>query len=839
MLLDVLNASLNEKQTKEEQVEEQVVGNDVGGVEYRQDHDRAFSQYDAAFQERVFHVLVHDREWAQEISEVMSPNMFDEEHLRFLSNVLWQFFRRYKAFPSVGIFVSNIKEVLEDIEPTLRSRIVSFLPKIAQAPLPTDASYIKDKVEGFCRRQNFRDALMRSVDLMKDEKYDSVFTIMKNAVSASTPGSKGHDFHLEREARWEGIERDPISTGLPPLDKVIGGGLSNGELGVVVAATGCHAAGTPILMFDGTIKNVEDVRVGDQLMGPDSQPRNVLQLARGRERMVRIVPTKGDSFVVNENHILSLVHTVTKEIVNIKVKDWELQHKTFKHCHKLYWSGEIDFGKNEELPVDPYFVGLLLGDGYVRRHRVELTTCDNEIAEYFVKTAQNEGVGSSKRKKYTNKADGFYLTNNKKHNNPLILKLEKIGILGCDSGDKFIPEIYKTASVKERLEILAGLIDTDGSLSNNCFEITLKSKQLVDDIAFVARSLGLRVTISRKNVKGCEYHRAFLTGDVDKVPTKLKRKQAAQRRQKKNALVSGFTVEEAGVDNFYGFSLDGDNLFLGGDFLVHHNTGKSHWLVNVGAQAVYEGKNVIHYTFELSEHATGRRYDSWFTNIDSNEILSRKDDLQLAYARLESERDLGKLYIKEYPTGTASVVTLKGHLERLRISGFIPDMIVVDYADIMKAASGTEGERFKQKAVYEELRALSKEMKLPIWTASQSNREGAGSEIITSEQMGESYGKAQVADLIVSLSRKPLEKANGTARMFVAKNRMGSDGFVFGINIDTARSQFEENEELMDLVEAQRQDAQTRKSFTDDILRETNNKWNKVSGVLDRINNGE
>lgn len=679
MLLDVLNASLNEKQTKEEQVEEQVVGNDVGGVEYRQDHDRAFSQYDAAFQERVFHVLVHDREWAQEISEVMSPNMFDEEHLRFLSNVLWQFFRRYKAFPSVGIFVSNIKDVLEDMEPTLRSRVVAFLPKIAPTPIPTDASYIKDKVEGFCRRQNFRDALMRSVDLMKDEKYDSVFTIMKNAVSASTPGSKGHDFHMEREARWEGIERDPIQTGLAPLDKVIGGGLSNGELGVVVAATGCHAAGTPILMFDGTIKNVEDVRVGDQLMGPDSQPRNVLQLARGRERMVRIIPTKGESFVVNESHILSLIERPEKPI--------------------------NDFG---EMPK-------------------------------FVKA---------------------------------------------------------TFTVKEWLSMNADQ----------------KTRWVGWRLPFVFNESADPIFASWATNK-IQDNREWATFD--------------------------FVCEPLEEDDFYGFSLDGDHLYLMGDHTVTHNTGKSHWLVNVGAQAVYDGKNVVHYTFELSEHATGRRYDSWFTNIDSNEILTRKDDLMLAYARLENERNLGQLYIKEYPTGTASVVTLKGHLERLRMTGFVPDLIIVDYADIMKAASGTEGERFKQKAVYEELRALSKEMKLPIWTASQSNREGAGSEIITSEQMGESYGKAQVADLVVSLSRKPLEKANGTARMFVAKNRMGSDGFVFGINIDTARSQFEENEELMDLVDAQRQDAQTRKRFTDDILRETNNKWNKVSGVLDRINNGE
>lgn len=487
----------------------------IAQVSYKQDHNRAFSSYDNSFQEKVFHVLIYDREWAQEISEVMTPNMFDSEHLRWLAGLAWDFFYKYKGFPSLDIFKTNIKEKIDELDPGLRAQVIDYLPKLRLRPDPSDAAFVKDKVESFCRKQNFKDAFMRGIELMKHEKYDAIYSIMRNAVSASTSGSKGHDFHAEREARWSGIDRTPVPTGMVALDNLIQGGLSGGELAVVVAATG---------------------------------------------------------------------------------------------------------------------------------------------------------------------------------------------------------------------------------------------------------------------------------------------------------------------------------------------VGKSHWLVNVGGEAVTRGKNVIHYTFELSEHETGRRYDAWFSGIDSREILARKSEVEYFYQQKEAQakktgEKLGGLIIKEFPTGTASVVTLKSHIERLRLTEFYPDMIIVDYADIMKSAGGgSEGERFKQKAIYEELRALSKEMQIPIWTASQSNREGAAAEVITSENMSESYGKAMVADLIVSLSRKAMEKANGTARMFLTKSRLGPDGVMFNIDIDTSLSRFVGEQVTRTLHDLQEEEKRMKKDMADSLLRDVSKKWNHVRGeltTLERIDRGE
>ena len=249
--------------------------------------------------------------------------------------------------------------------------------------------------------------------------------------------------------------------------------------------------------------------------------------------------------------------------------------------------------------------------------------------------------------------------------------------------------------------------------------------------------------------------------------------------------------------------------------------GKSHMLVNLGAAAVKRGKNVIHYTFELTENGTGLRYDSNLCMIPSNEITERSDEVRDAYAEMEG---LGRLIIKEYPTGAATVQTLRSHIEKLSLKGFIPDLLVIDYADIMRSSRQYDSMRHELKKVYEDLRNLAMEKQIPIWTASQSNRESASSDIVGLENMSESYGKAQVADVVISISRKPTEKASGLGRIFIAKNRAGRDGILFPVKLNTAMSMFSiiENSEEMTLSEAQGKNE-------NDIKKVLQQKWKQVS----------
>ncbi len=217
--------------------------------------------------------------------------------------------------------------------------------------------------------------------------------------------------------------------------------------------------------------------------------------------------------------------------------------------------------------------------------------------------------------------------------------------------------------------------------------------------------------------------------------------------------------------------------------VLSHN---SHFLTMLGANAMRQGYNVLYYTFELSESKIGIRFDSNFTGIDSNDIINQKEDVDKFYA----ENKLGRLMIKYFPTNQPTVNALRAHMEKLSLRGFVPDLLIIDYADIMRSSRQYDSPRHELKLLYEELRAFAAERNVALWTASQSNREGSTVDIVDMNNMSEAYSKAFIADLIITISRKSSERAEGHGRLYVAKNRNGRDGLVFPVKIDTARSKF-------------------------------------------------
>jgi len=213
--------------------------------------------------------------------------------------------------------------------------------------------------------------------------------------------------------------------------------------------------------------------------------------------------------------------------------------------------------------------------------------------------------------------------------------------------------------------------------------------------------------------------------------------------------------------------------------------GKSMALAHLGAMAVVKGKTVVHYTLELADTVVGQRYDSCITGIELKNLMSMKDSIVMAIEHIP-----GQLIIKEYPTKSASTRTITGHLEKLRQKGINPDMIIVDYADLLKpTATGFKSQELRHSLgnIYEELRAIGQTFDIPVWTASQTNRSGLNAEVITMEAISEAFSKCFVADFICSISRTIEDKTENKGRMFVAKNRNGVDGIVYPMEIDTAK----------------------------------------------------
>lgn len=352
-----------------------------------------------------------------------------------------------------------------------------------------------------------------------------------------------------------------------------------GKNPLIVAPTGCHEIDTPILMSDGSIKKVQDVVPGDCLMGPDSGPRTVLHLCRGREQMYRVTPVKGEPFTVNEGHVLHLIHTQTGQTVDVSVGDYLARSRNFRHLHKLHRPSIVSFpGRNTPM-IDPWLMGALLGDGSLQRG-VAITSMDQEIQDRFAEHVASHGCHVRVGIKEGNRAWTSHAVTPRGQSNPMLEEVERLG-LRVTCGEKFIPDEYLLSSPTCRRSLLAGLLDTDGHLNNRGFDFISKSNTLSMGVVFLCRSLGLQATISECQ-KSCQggftgnYWRVCISGDLSSIPFVRLRHQGIQpRRQTKSPLRTGFSVESVGQGDFYGFTLSGDHLYLTGDLLIHHNSGKS------------------------------------------------------------------------------------------------------------------------------------------------------------------------------------------------------------------------------------------------------------------------
>jgi hypothetical protein len=379
----------------------------------------------------------------------------------------------------------------------------------------------------------------------------------------------------------------------------------------------CHAKDTPIIMYDGSIRAVQDIVVGDILMGDDSTPRKVLSLATGQDTMYTIVPVKGDKYTVNSEHILCLKPTTlginylknqtnrpysvkyinssgklnnksfkTKEeaieyqteiqnkktIVEIEVKDYLKLKDNIKQNLKGYRTG-VDFPK-QFVNIDPYLIGFWLGDGSKRDPVI--STQDSVILMYLRDYCNKNGLLLNHQSQYDYRlsSDGRTTTNT------FLESLKDYKLIN----NKHIPPEFKVNDRETRLALLAGLIDSDGycDQKGHNYEITQKNTILADDILFLARSLGFaaykkvceKYCMYKGESRGGLYNRIHISGDgLDEIPVKLERKKFIGKRSiKKSALVTGITVEYSGPGQYYGFTLDGNNRYLLGDFTVTHNT---------------------------------------------------------------------------------------------------------------------------------------------------------------------------------------------------------------------------------------------------------------------------
>jgi len=401
--------------------------------------------------------------------------------------------------------------------------------------------------------------------MLWDDSFDVYEQIMqKRKEQAALPASE------RRILTWPWTSWSNL---LDPLDPRI--------LAVLSAADGggkCLGRGTRVVMFDGTLRAVEDLSIGDLLMGPDSKPRTIKQLGRGNEQMYRVIQNSGVDYRANGAHILALIETDragNRTHIEKTIDEFNAMPPWYQRRCVHGYKTAVDFPE-QPVMLPPYLLGYWLGDG--SSYSGTIYTAEMEVIAYLREYAESIGVECHIKDNYPGKACKKVVISNGRgggtygRGEPGWL-LGKMNLVcrwrkGEDrSSRKHIPHEYIANSERVRLELLAGLIDSDGHFHNGGYTITQKNKPLAHQIKYLADSLGFRTHIASKKatIKRIGYTsivwRVSIYGDIERVPVLVERKKAGPRRINKDWRVTGIHIEPDIVDDYFGFVIDGDGLF--------------------------------------------------------------------------------------------------------------------------------------------------------------------------------------------------------------------------------------------------------------------------------------
>jgi replicative DNA helicase len=581
---------------------------------------------------------------------------------------------------------------------------------------------------------------------------------------------------------------DDKTAGLQPSDLIIiAGRPSMGK---------CFGKGTPILMYSGEIKPVEKIQVGDLLMGDDSTPRKVLSLARGQEKMYWIRQNKGMDYRVNESHILSLKRSRNEgkhkngDILNISLMDYLNSSTKFRSNYKGY-KVAVEF-EEHSLPISPYFLGLWLGDG--TNSSVSIATTDQEIIDYLKEYANELGLYLTENiatdKEGHQKCPMYSITSQQQGGSQDRFSLQgilrELGVLN----NKHIPHLFLVNSRQHRLQLLAGLIDSNGYYASECktYEITQKNYNLAKQIKFLCDSLGFKTSLIEKQARikkidyKCTVYQVRFSGNIDEIPVKIPGKKADAWTSYRTWQQTGIQIEYDKIDDYYGFVCDGNRLFLLEDMTVVHNTS---FAMNI-AENVAVGSHlaVAVFSLEMPGEQLVMRLIASLGRIDQQKVRTgRLDDDD--WPRLTMTVNMlaeTKLFIDDTPGLTPSEIRARAR-RLVREEGQL-GLIVIDYLQLMQMSGNKENRATAISEISRSLKSLAKELNVPVIALSQLNRsvEHRTDKRPQLADLRESGAIEQDADLVMFIYRDEVYNEEspdkGTAEIIIAKQRNGPIGMV-------------------------------------------------------------
>jgi len=668
------------------------------------------------YQIRLIAQFITDRKFSESILDIVDPNYFADSYLKIIVATIKDAHRIDNIVPDIGSLQFRLlEEVKDDIQ---QKYVIAQLRKIQEADL-NDTLKVQDMAMRFCKQQDMLKTLVNVEKLNKSgglDNFDQIEAMLRKSLEVGDNKDQGMSVYDNISSVLDVDFRKPIPTGISGLDEIMDGGLSKGELGVILAPFGVGKAqgvSSKIYTPSGYCL-MGDIKVGDRVINRLGRQTNVTGVyPQGIRPIYQVKFNDGTSTMCDKEHLWS-VNQQTKLDPN---DDFTVM-KTSDIIEKLNSDPKGEFNykiptvkpvifDEKELPLNPYLLGLLIGDEYFKSSII--VTKDFELIEYIKQSMSGDSTYGVEMYK-----DDVIVTINQ-----ITDVIKKLGLFDSSSNNKFIPKEYLYNSINNRQEILQGLLDNDGSVGKDgSVGYNTVSKQLCDDVKELVLSLGGSCLVSNK--VGELTYRLVISFPKENgvVPFKLNSKLVRvvnNDNHSDNKFIESIEYshdEEAKcimVD-------DPEHLYVTDDFIVTHNTTMMTKIANTGAN---DGYNVLQIFFEDNPKVIQRKHLSCWTGIPLNDLSSHHDEVMTIVAE---KQKLGDLRLVKFSSDGTTIPMIRQYIRKLIAQGFRPDLILLDYIDCVEPSRKFDDINAGEGSVMRQFETLLSELDMAGWTAVQGNR---------------------------------------------------------------------------------------------------------------------
>lgn len=742
--------------------------------------------------------LVTNSDYARAVLPHLKEEYFSDRSQKILFKEVEQFIQKYNGLPSKEALLISMQS--KELDETLYEGVTSLIEKIE--PSENNLQWLIDSTEKYCKEKAVYNALMESLNIIDDKSKtktrEAIPGLLQEALSVGFNKQIGHDYLNQWESRFaeytQNVVKIPFDIEL--LNAATDGGIERKTLNLILAGTyvGKAQPTSTVIPTPVGYRKMGDLQVGDYVFGSNGKPTLVTGVfPQGIKDVYRITFSDGRRVECCNEHLWNVMFKRQTKFKTLELKQFASRVNSGGYV-SIPTCEPVDY-QDQQNKIHPYMMGLLIGDGTLI-NQIGVSAKSPEIINWL----HNNLIKGHRIRKLGN---DYYIASDEggKSDNAYINELKNMNLYGKKSYEKFIPQRYMLDSTPNRVSLLRGLLDTDGTVGKTGHvSYSTTSYRLANDVALLVRSLGGQASIKHRtptftynNVKkqGRVAYNVSIFLDRDKfelftVSKKLERYKQFNQRQRNLRMIN---VELVGQEPCVCISVDApDHLYLTNDYTVTHNTLQ---MCHFASSYLLRGYNVLYITMEIAESKIAQRIDANLLNCEMSQLKHMPEQTYANRIAALKRRVVGQLVVKEFPTSVPNILHFKALLEELKVKkNFVPDIICIDYLNICSSsryrAGGNTNSYTYVKAIAEELRGLAVETNTAIWSATQTNREGFASSDVDMTDTSESFGVPMTADLLYAAISTPELRELNQYLIKMLKNRyFDSDKFQkFVIGVD-------------------------------------------------------